>query len=122
MINSDTTVECVNERLHFEIDPIVDVENRQNIFEKWQTYKLNPYPDPENFKLNKLVLYEKSYTHRMSKFKDRNAINLQNVPHQRDYPILYRNRIYYLDSEDERELVCNKPYKYLYNKTVPNDV
>jgi len=28
MINSDTTVECVNERLHFEIDPIVDVENR----------------------------------------------------------------------------------------------
>lgn len=36
LISSDTTVENVTERLRFEIDPIVDDEQRRNMLEKWQ--------------------------------------------------------------------------------------
>ncbi|CAD8103243.1 unnamed protein product [Paramecium sonneborni] len=122
IISTDTNIENVTERITSQLENVMDREYRENMLEKEQCQKLNLYPDPTNFKLNKLDIYEKIYTHKQSKYGNRNAITLQNVPHCRDYPVLYRNRIYYLDNDDQREQVCQRPFKYFYKPTVPNDV
>lgn len=45
-----------------------------------------------------------------------------NIPHNRDFPLIYRNRVYYFQSSEERDKVANLPLHYLKASTVPTDV
>lgn len=104
----------VNDRIRNILDEVIDQEVRRNLLEKHQCYKLIPYPDPENFTINRLNVYENSYNVQISRYKHRNVLNQQNVPHIRDFPLIYKNRIYYCNDAQERDHVAQFPLKYLY--------
>lgn len=55
--------------------------------------------------MDPLTYYEKSYNYRKSRYHDRNALNLIDVPRNVEYPLIYRNRIYYFSSKEELKAV-----------------
>lgn len=121
-ISTDTTIQAVTDRIVTALHPYMDALERANMLERAQTYKLVPYPDPENFTVNRLNLFEVSYNYRQSRYGDRNPLTMLNIPHLREYPLVYRNRIYYLNSEEERDMVARLPLHYLRAPSVPTDV
>ena len=54
MINGDASIKQVRDRISNALNPIMDELERSNMLERHQTYKLKPYPDPENFTINRL--------------------------------------------------------------------
>ena len=94
-INSDATIQAVTDRIVTSLQPYLEPVERANILERVQTYKLVPYPDPENFTINRLQLFEEGYNFRQSRYGDRNPLTMLNIPHNRDFPLIYRNRVYY---------------------------
>jgi adenylate/nucleoside-diphosphate kinase len=76
----------------------------------------------EEEKPDRLIYYEQSYNFKKSRYYDRNPLNLFDVPRCREYPLIYRNRIYYFQSRTELEMVKMEPLKYLVNKTFPIDI
>ena len=69
-------------------------------------------PD-DDLKPERLLFYEKSYNYKKSRYHNRNPLSLLDTPFNRQFPVIYRNRIYYLESEKEVEMVKTEPLKYL---------
>ena len=74
---------------------------------------------PKPFRLD---FYEKSYTFKKSRYGNKNALSLLDIPFIREHPLLYRDRIYYFETAEEVEKVAKEPLKYLVEKCYPKDI
>lgn len=75
--------------------------------------------EPKPFRLD---FYEKSYTFKKSRYGNKNALSLLDIPFIREHPLLYRDRIYYFETAEEVEKVAKEPLKYLVEKCYPKDI
>ncbi|KAL4506760.1 hypothetical protein ABPG72_001181 [Tetrahymena utriculariae] len=124
-INCDVPIQQVFYRINYQLKKYL--EQRQNLLEKHQCLMLmrpkkTEEDNDEEEKPFRLDFFEKSYTFRKSRYQDQNALTLIDVPRLREYPLLYRDRIYYFGSEEELRMVAHEPLKYLTQKCFPKDV
>ena len=125
-IETERSIDQVFDRVNFHLRAFL--QERQNLLEKYQVWQFRrPVPDedadPESRPRDRLEYYEESYNFRKSRFHDRNPVTLIDTPKVREFPVVYRNRIYYLESAEQVEAVRARPLEYLTGQlTFPNDV
>jgi len=74
-------------------------------------------------KAKELPFYEMSYTYKQSRFGRNSPLSLSNPVKNRDFAVLYRERIYYLSDEEERKKFIKQPSLYtLDTESVPLDI
>eukprot|EP00825_Cyclidium_porcatum_P011085 TRINITY_DN1566_c0_g1_i6.p1 TRINITY_DN1566_c0_g1~~TRINITY_DN1566_c0_g1_i6.p1 ORF type:complete len:1401 (+),score=376.97 TRINITY_DN1566_c0_g1_i6:144-4346(+) len=114
VIEADRPSDKVFEKILFSLRG--NLEMRENLLEKYQCVKpKQPLPEEgeEKPKPKRILYYEQSYVYRKSRLQTRNPLTLLDIPHSKDFPLLYRNRIFYLNSEEELLKVKSEPLKYL---------
>jgi adenylate kinase family enzyme len=92
-------------KLHFE--------NRKSYIERELAEALKPA---------EVKFYEQSYNFRQSKFGPHCLVNLANPIKTKKFAVLYRERIYFPGSEEDRAKLLAEPFKYASGETVPLDV
>lgn len=112
------------DQISFRLKNILDY--RENLLEKYQCFEIKrpqqEEDDDGNLPVDPLIHYEKSYNYIKSRYHDRNPLNLIDVPRNIEFPLIYRNRIYYFGSREELQSVKLQPLKFLVNPTFPIDV
>ena len=111
-IKTDTTAEYVFVKL---VDKLQDnFLRRDDLIEKQLAQPL---------KLKELPFYEQSYTYQQSKYGINCPIQPSNPSKTRENAILYRERIYYPSSPEEKQMILSQPSKFTRGiEAVPNDV
>lgn len=69
-----------------------------------------------------LPTFENNYCYQKSKYGAQNALQLELLPKQENFPLIYRNKIFYFDNERERAKVQEEPKKWLTNESAPHDL
>ncbi|EGR31735.1 hypothetical protein IMG5_103090 [Ichthyophthirius multifiliis] len=122
-ITCERSIQHVFDKITYNLKPFL--EERQNKLEQQQTYVLKKPQKEENEEEEKpfrLQYFEKSYTYRKSRFGEKNPLSLLEIPKIKDFPLLYRDRIYYFHSEEEVLKASKEPLKYIKNNCFPKDV
>ena len=110
-IDSDKPIQTVYEELKHKLKEFLD--KRQNFFEKFHVRPIND---------DVLPFYEKSYVYRKSKFERGDPKQPWKLPQDKEYPLIYRSRIYYFKSEDERKQASEIIANLAQNQAKPKDV
>jgi len=110
-IDSDKPIQTVYEELKYKLREYLD--KRENFFEKFHVRPLND---------DVLPFYEKSYVYRKSKFERGDPKQPWKLPQDKEYPLIYRSRIYYFKSEDERKQASEIIANLAANQAKPKDV
>lgn len=114
-INNDFNIENVYKNLLYQIHPYL--KNRENIIEK-QLVHTN-FPDMTMRKTKDLY---NSEIYRLGAYKDFSPINPEKLIKQVDYPLVYRDRLYFFNTLEERDKFAEEPLKYRTGKEFPLDV
>jgi len=110
-IKADDDIQQVFKAIIWEIK--VFLENRENLLEKNLVI-----PIPEE----KVQYYKASYHIKKSRYGDFNASDLSILPITQENAVLYRERLYFLESEEKALLAKSEPLKYLRNPEIPLDI
>lgn len=114
VVEADRGAEKVFEKIAFCLR--AHLEQRENLLERFQCVRpKQPAAEEgeEQPKPKRILFYEQSYVYRRSRLQARSPLTLLDIPHSIEFPLLYRNRIYYLGSEEELARVKSEPLKYL---------
>jgi len=109
-ITADGSIENTQKRIRHALKSYL--EDRVHMYERAQAYKIDP---------GEVVFHEKSYTIRRSKFGKYSPVSLREC-RTNDFALVYRDKLYYTTSEDERELFLSKPEEYAKGDTTPLEV
>lgn len=114
-INNDNNIENVYKNLLYQIHPYL--KNRENIIEK-QLVHIN-FPEMTMRKTKDLY---NSQIYRLGAYKDFSPLNPDKLIKAVDYPLVYRDRLYFFNTLEERNLFAEEPLKYRTGKEFPLDV
>ena len=110
-IDSDKTIQTVYEEIKFKLGEYL--EKRENMFEKFHVRPLND---------DVLPFYEKSYVYRKSKFETGDPKAPWKLPQDKEYPLIYRSRIYFFKSDEERKQASENIANLVKRQAKPKDV
>ena len=90
IIKAERDEQSIFNLLNFHLNPYLG--KRENLLERFQLF--SPH---QKF----LPHFENNYCYQKSKYRSTNALKLELLPKQRQYPLIYRNKIFYFDSIKE---------------------
>lgn len=109
-ISGDGSVENTQKKIKFALKNYL--EERLHMYERAQAFKIEPPEVPFN---------EKSYVVKRSKFGRYSPISLKYCRNN-DFSVIYRDKLYYTISQEERDEFLSKPEKYAQAETVPLEI
>lgn len=84
---------------------------------------LNDSEDKDELTVEKKVqMLEKSYCFRKSRLLDKHPSDIGSLTINNDYPLIFNDRIYFIKSQEQREIVAKNPLKYLMDRAPPHDI
>lgn len=97
------------------------LEDRESLFERDCVFNVT---ETETLTTDKMIdLQLKSYLVKESRFGNCNAIQTNKAIISKKFPLLYRNRLYYAASLEEREMIKWNPKKYISDQpAAPKDI
>ena len=110
-IDGNLTTDRVNLRILSELKPYM--EDRTSMFERAQIVDLKP---------QEVKFYERSYLFSLSKYGYKSLFDNARPDVTKDFPLLYRDQLYFFYTQDEKEKFMATPDIYCRNKAVPKDV
>jgi len=114
-IDNDLKKENVKKNFLYMIAPYI--KNRKNLIEKQLVYT-----ELKDMITRKCKLLEHSNVFRFSAYKQASPVNPEKLLAKTQWPVLYRDRIYYFNDLDERKLFIEEPLNYRSGKEFPLDV
>ncbi len=114
-INNDNNIENVYKNLLYQINPYL--KNRDNLIEKQLVHSI--FPEMTMRKTKELYNCQ---IYKLGAYKDFSPINPNKLIKAVDYPLVYRDRLYFFNSLEERNLFVEEPLKYRTGKEFPLDV
>ena len=111
-INTDISADFVHIKILEKLKS--NMQHREDLIEREQAQVLKP---------SEVKHYEASYTYRHSKFGRSSPISPFNPCKTKDFAVLYRERIYFLNNKAEQTKFLLEPSKYTMGKEpVPLDI
>lgn len=114
-ISNDLNFENVYKNLLFQINPYL--KNRENLIEKQLVYY-----NFQDLTIRKTKDLYASQIYSLGAYKDYSPINPEKLTKSCDYPLIYRDRLYFFNSIEERNLFAEEPLKYRTGREFPLDV
>lgn len=114
-ISNDISFENVYKHLLYQLNPYL--KNRENLIEK-QLMHFNF----QELTIRKTKDLYASQIFRLSAYKDYSPVNPEKLIKSCDYPLVYRDRLYFFNTMEERNLFAEEPLKYRSGKEFPLDV
>jgi len=114
-ISNDFNFENVYKNLLYMLNPYL--KNRENLIEK-QLVHFN-FPEITIRKTKDLYASE---IYRLGAYKDFSPINPEKLINSADYPLVYRDKLYFFNTLEERNMFAEEPLKYRTGKEFPLDV
>ena len=116
-ITNDTTKENVYKNLLLELSPYIN--NRRNLIEK-QLVNNREFPQP--LLLRKVRdLYTNSEVYLQSVYKLLSPVNPHKLSIRTDFPLVYRDRVYLFNKEEEKKQFIEYPLDYRTGLECPSD-
>jgi adenylate kinase family enzyme len=110
-VDGDLEMERVHLRVLSDLRPYI--EDRNSLFERAQTV---------NLKASEVKFYENSYIYSLSQYGYRTMFDIGKPDMTKDHPLLYRDRIYFFSSQDEKSEFMKTPNVHCSQPSVPKDV
>ena len=103
------------EHLHLKIVHALNgnIEKRNSMFERAQIINLTAQEVP---------FYERSYVYKLSKYGPNSLFNVSNPFKSKEHSLIYRDKIYFFPSAEEKTQYSEEPDVYLRRPAVPLDV
>jgi adenylate kinase family enzyme/YHS domain-containing protein len=114
-INNDLSTENVYKNLLFQINPYI--KNRQNLIEKQLV--VSSFPEVTLRKTQELIF---SGVYKLSSYGLYSPVNPEKLVPRTAFPLLYRDKLYFFNNEDERNLFAESPLNYRTGKEFPLDI
>lgn len=114
-VNNDNDIENVYKNLFYNLNPYL--RNRENLIEK----QLVHFNIPE-LTLRKIQELYSSQIFKLSAYYNYSPINPERLVKAADNPLVYRDRLYFFNSIEERNLFAEEPLKYRTGKEFPLDI
>lgn len=111
VVEADRSIEDVFKNICFKLRDVI--EKRANIFERTQI------ADLDEFGIEK---YENSHVYCKGKYMDGNVVAPWSIPKKKEFGIAYKNRIYFCDNEEQRNIVKENLREYLKPLPAPKDI
>ncbi len=114
-ISNDISFENVYKHLLYDLNPYL--KNRENLIEKQLVH----------FNFTELTIRKTkdlyaSQIFKLSAYKDYSPLNPEKLVKSCDYPLIYRDRLYFFNTMEERNQFAEEPLKYRTGKEFPLDV
>lgn len=110
-IETDRDIQNVFKAIIWELKNFL--ESRENKLEKHQVINI-----PEE----KIQHYRESYHIKPSRFGLFNALDISYLPVTQENAFIYRERIYFFESEERKKLAASEPLKFLKGPEIPLDI
>ena len=110
-VDGNLEIDRVHLRILDKLKPYI--EERNSMFERQQIIDLNP---------KEVKFYENSYLYSLSKYGYRTLFSIGRPDVGKDYPLLYRDQLYFFADQDEKEEFMKTPDVYCKKPAVPKDV
>jgi len=107
-INGDLPVERVHLRVLSELKSYIEFRN--SLFERAQVIDLKPTAAKPNE--NPCLVFERSYLYSYSKYGTRSPFDISKPDMNTKYSVLYRDKLYFFASEDEKQQFMMTPDVY----------
>lgn len=120
MVESNKTVQKTYQNIKFVLKDIL--ENRDALLHR---HRCLPIYDSEKDELTidrKVELFERSYCFKKSRFLNKHPSQIGALNLGTEYPVIFNDRIYFMISEEQRQIVLKNPLKWLCNKAPPHDI
>ena len=110
-VDGNLEIERVHLRILNQLKPYI--EERNSMFERSQIVDL---------KAAEVKFYENSYLYSLSKYGYKSLFNVGRPDISKDFPLLYRDQLYFFADQDEKEEFMKTPDVYCKKPAVPKDV
>lgn len=114
-IDNDLKKENVKKNFLYLVSPYI--KNRNNLIEKQLVYT-----ELKNMITRNCKLLENSNVFRFSSYNTYSPVNPYKLLPKTQWPVLYRDRLYYFNDLDERKLFIEEPLNHRSGKEFPLDV
>ena len=112
---NDNRPEDTMKQLIDKLNPFIKL--RKNLIEKQLVHsKLGVVQE------RKLKELESSYIYRLSVYKNNSPISPEKLYKKTNHPVIYRDRIYYFNNEEEKNKFLSEPLNYRSGKEFPLDI
>lgn len=114
-INNDLSTENVYKNFLFQINPFI--KNRENLIEKQLV--VSSFPEVSLRKTQELIF---SGVYKLSSYGLFSPLRSEKLVPKTAFPILYRDKLYFFNNEEERNLFVENPLNYRTGKEFPLDI
>ena len=109
MFEANKNIEKVFMKIGEEVRKVV--EDREALFARSHVV---PIVETETLTTGKVLEWTlKSFTIKESRYAGCNPIQPERINHSSQFPLIYNDRVFYLSTKEERDLVSRNPIKYL---------